>query len=198
MKQSIRYLATLLLVMLVPVLIFAGCASTARKPAEKPKTNNQAAKPAASATPIQIATKNNTPKGCLDCHANKGPGKDYSLKAEAMKVGGKDHPPVQGTSVKECLGCHGGEGLGAGGKSFKTFLHKAHLNDKSAFVTKYNGTCNNCHMMQTNGLIVLKGAEQAQGTGTQGTTQGTNGTQGNQGTQGNKSNQGTQGNQGTR
>lgn len=84
--------------------------------------------------------------GCVSCHVVLPDGKDMRI-SQAMKAL-KKHPDVSKTMKNipmDCMSCHPTKtAMGLDRK-----LHPLHYGkqEKSVFVTEFNGTCTNCHSM---------------------------------------------------
>ena len=91
-----------------------------------------------------------TPNGCVSCHAKHGD-KDYTLPAELKRV--KGHPDIS-KMVKvvptDCEKCHTGKGKIP---ALASVVHKVHFGPTAEntatnhFVTGYSGSCLNCHKL---------------------------------------------------
>ncbi len=104
-----------------------------------------------------LTDKDDHPNGCVSCHVNVGPNKDYRLNAELAK--NPKHPKIDKV-VKvvpnDCAICHK-EGAKVGVLSL--IAHKNHYANakENAFVTNYQGACLNCHSLDpATGAMTVK------------------------------------------
>ena len=101
-----------------------------------------------------------TPNGCVSCHAKHGD-KDYTLPAEVKNV--KGHPDISKivkVAPTDCEKCHKDTGKIP---SIAKVVHKVHFGPtadntaKNHFVTAYAGSCLNCHKLDlTTGDMSIK------------------------------------------
>lgn len=92
------------------------------------------------ALPIKATNQDSASAGCVGCHI---------LKTEAVKV--KNHPLTEATTFAGCLACHS-----TGQHAFKNTIHTLHLLDEH-YITGYNGSCLNCHVVNESGHTGVKG-----------------------------------------
>jgi len=103
---------------------------------------------------LERVTKDNAPGGCGDCHRKINEEKDYTLNAEAKAIA--DHPETNANTVAECIVCHDAESE----RPFRKILHRAHIIEGEHYTEEYDKNCINCHQVDEQGTVVVKGLEQ--------------------------------------
>lgn len=88
---------------------------------------------------IEVASVDNAPDGCLDCH--KSDDEENSLTAVIAKIDG--HPQMPMETAADCVQCHAeGSPLALSGA-----MHKAHLQGE-AYKESFGNSCLNCHELE--------------------------------------------------
>ncbi len=87
--------------------------------------------------PIEVASIDEAPKGCLDCHQKISEEKDYSLNVSIAKIEG--HTQMRMTGPADCLSCH----ESGTNKAFGPIMHKKHL--LGEHYKDHGNSCLNCH-----------------------------------------------------
>jgi len=100
---------------------------------------------------------------CLTCHTPQGVTSLFSLPAMMvlMQREGR-HPQVDsnmGNTPTQCMqACHNGSAA----PEFSKVLHQGHLlGEDNHFVMFYGGRCQDCHSVQPDGTMTVKGISQA-------------------------------------
>ncbi len=100
---------------------------------------------------------------CLTCHTPQGVTSLFSLPAMMvlMQREGR-HPQVDsnmGNTPTQCMqACHNGSAA----PEFYKVLHQGHLlGENNHFVMFYGGRCQDCHSVQPDGTMTVKGISQA-------------------------------------
>lgn len=137
---------TLFLLLWSLMMMGIGCATQEEPQQEQPEENNELQ---SKIDKLEMQISDQAPNGCNDCHKKVSEDKDYSLSASLKKIEG--HPEVEANTAEECLTCHG-----ANKEEFVHALHKGHLNGE-IYQDKYDQNCRNCHGMQEDGSMVVKG-----------------------------------------
>ncbi len=128
----------LLFLIVLAILVLAGCASG--KKVDTDKSLPEHVQPVAR--DLKFVSSDQMAGGCASCHM--GP---LSLSSMLQKM---NHPPMPMDSVSQCLSCHGNDKP----FPFKNMLHKAHkIGTPSAVVT----SCVACHTMGIDGVFGVKG-----------------------------------------
>ncbi|MHB9093390.1 MAG: hypothetical protein ACYC21_01855 [Eubacteriales bacterium] len=144
-----RRIGPLTLLLLIPILVIAGCQKSAvRKPASP-----NPVKPPAAANLMEAAGRDSYENGCVSCH-KKTADVDRSLSAYVRRISG--HPEVKETSVNACYACHEAQKNYDLYKRFFRGIHKTHWGS-GLFYTKMKGQCFSCHTVETNGVSGIKG-----------------------------------------
>lgn len=113
----------------------------------------QSTPPAPPAIP-GLTAPDKLPNGCVSCHVQSAPDKDYRISAELKKI--KGHPDVSKIvkSVPDgCLVCHK-EGSA---NNFNKVIHNVHLRKDSYYIVEFQGNCLNCHAYTPEGMTFKKG-----------------------------------------
>jgi hypothetical protein len=104
-----------------------------------------------------VTVEDEHPNGCVDCHANMGPNRDFRLNVSLGELEG--HPPIDfivKTLPDGCGLCHK-EGTAAGPISLITHENHYHDADENNFISIYGGACLNCHSLDpSSGLVGMK------------------------------------------
>lgn len=88
---------------------------------------------------IEVASVDNAPEGCLDCH--KSDDEENSLTAVIAKIEG--HPQLPMETAADCVQCHAeGSPLALSGS-----MHRVHL-QAEAYKEGFGNSCLNCHELE--------------------------------------------------
>lgn len=88
---------------------------------------------------IEVASADNAPDGCLDCHQSDD--ENYSLSAVIAKIDG--HPQLPMETAADCVQCHAeGSPLALSGA-----MHRVHLQG-DYYKEHYGNSCLNCHEVE--------------------------------------------------
>ena len=86
---------------------------------------------------LEVASVDQAPNGCLDCHTKTSDDKDRSLNAVIAKIEG--HTQMRMTGPADCLSCH----EPGTSNAFGSIMHKLHL--QGEHYKDYGNSCINCH-----------------------------------------------------
>jgi hypothetical protein len=107
-------------------------------------------------------------RGCVDCHREVIPERDYRLSTKLIKLVKEGNHPDVVASVKnkpdDCLICHSKQAAKSiGTEPFARMMHRIHLvgGADNHFITRYQGECTHCHVLnkETGEFSIKSGQE---------------------------------------
>ena len=103
-----------------------------------------------------ITVTDDHPNGCVDCHSDKGGGRDYRLNTSLAEEGHVKIDSMVKTLPDDCMMCHK---EGSKAKSLSIQVHEAHYGEaeENHFISSYQGACLQCHTLNVaTGVMSIK------------------------------------------